>query len=197
MLAGAAATAAVLGLPVAPAFADNFGKLEISPGTAQPGGTVTVNTTACGADGHATADASAVGGPASFELKPGTHKEVVVGQFDVPRSAKPGTYGIGAKCSNGKEATGDLIVKATGGGKTSGGNTSGGKEAGTGGKESPMPRTSHSSSPMPPRGGMKTGLGGTNDDSGTVEIVAGAAVLGAVAVAGTWFLRRRGGSDRV
>lgn len=178
VLAGAALTIAALGTAAAPALAaDHFGKLEVTPGTVQPGATVTVNTTVCGSDGKGTGDASAVGGPASFELKPGTNKETVVGQFMVPKSAKPGTYGIGAKCANGKEATGDVVVKAGAGMKSS-------------------PSAAPSMSPMTPKGGMKTGVGGTSDDSGTAEVIAGAAVLGTSAVVGVWFLRRRGGGDR-
>ncbi|GAA0471933.1 hypothetical protein ACFQ2B_12610 [Streptomyces stramineus] len=167
VLTGTALTIAALGLASAPAFAGDFGTLEVSPNPAQPGTQVTVNTKACGPGGSGTGDASAVGGPASFPLKPGTHKEVVVGQFTVPEKAKAGTYGIGVKCKNGKEATGDLVVTSRGG------------------------PTVH------PSGGMKTGVGSTSDNSGMVEIVAGAAVLATAAVGGTWFLRRRGGGDRV
>ncbi|WP_171166856.1 hypothetical protein [Streptomyces sp. I05A-00742] len=173
VLAGAVLTIAVAGLPIAPAFAGDFDKLEIEPGTASPGATVTVSTLACGKHGVGTGDASAVGGPSAFELKPGTHKELVVGQFTVPEAAKAGTYGIGVKCKNGKEATGDLVV-STG---------------------SPAP-TKPGKPAEPPKGGMKTGAGGTSEGSGTPEIIAGAAVLGAAAIGGTWFLRRRAGNDR-
>ncbi|MCA6093858.1 hypothetical protein LE181_17040 [Streptomyces sp. SCA3-4] len=183
VLTGAVLAIAALGLPYAPALADSFGKLELSPSSVRPGATVTVNTTACGADGHGTGDASAVGGPASFELKPGTHKEDVVGQFTVPESAKPGTYGIGAKCDNGKEATGDLVVTA--------GRGSSSPSAMPSTARSAMPSAVPSTPASPPMGGMKTGAGGTSDGSGTVEIVAGAAVLATAAVAGAWFLRRR------
>ncbi|MGK5639303.1 hypothetical protein ACSNOK_13490 [Streptomyces sp. URMC 126] len=175
VLAGAVLTIAVAGLPCVPAFAGDFDKLEIEPGTASPGATVTVSTLACGKHGVGSGDASAVGGPSAFELKPGTHKELVVGQFTVPEAAKAGTYGIGVKCKNGKEATGDLVV-------TTGSPTSGPTKPG-------KPAT-------PPKGGMQTGAGGTSEGSGTAEIIAGAAVLGAAAVGGTWFLRRRAGTDR-
>ncbi len=191
VLAGAALTIAAISLPAAPALADHFGKLEVSPGSVRPGATVTVNTSACGPSGRGTGDASAVGGPASFELKPGTHKESVVGQFQVPDSAKPGTYGIGAKCANGKEATGDLVVTAGSRGGGSGGGGGGGSSA----SPSAMPTMSSKPS-MAPKGGMKTGVGGTSEDSGTAEIVAGAAVLATAVVAGTWFLRRRGTGDQ-
>ncbi|UQI43206.1 hypothetical protein M1P56_01800 [Streptomyces sp. HU2014] len=173
VLTGTAMTIAALGLAGSPSLAATFGKLEVTPNPAQPGTMVTVNTTACGSNGSGTGDASAVGGPASFQLMPGTHKEVVVGQFTVPNTAKPGTYGIGVKCKNGKEATGDLVVTSGGGGGGGGATT------------------------KPPTGGVKTGVGSTSDDSGMTEIVAGAAVLATAAVGGTWFLRRRGGGNRV
>ncbi|MFF4408024.1 hypothetical protein ACWD4B_32560 [Streptomyces sp. NPDC002536] len=179
VLAGTAGTA--LAITALPAFAGDFGKLEVTPGTVQPGAEVTVNTTVCGPKGHGAGDASAVGGPASFDLKPGTHKEVVVGQFMVPKNAKPGTYGIGAKCANGKEATGDLVVSA--------GSASGSPSAAA----SPMPSMSAA---KPPQGGMKTGVGGTSEESGTADIVAGAALMAMAAAGGVWFLRRRGTGSR-
>ncbi|GAA0340244.1 hypothetical protein [Streptomyces blastmyceticus] len=179
VLTGAALTIVALGPTGAPALAGDFGKLEVSPSPAQPGTLVTVNTTACGSNGSGTGDASAVGGPASFALKPGTHKEDVVGQFSVPAKAKSGTYGIGVKCHNGKEATGDLMVGSGGGGGS-----------GSGASSSPGMSTTAT---KPPMGGVKTGVGSTSENSGLTEIMAGAAVLATAAVGGTWFLRRRGG----
>ncbi|GHF09821.1 MULTISPECIES: hypothetical protein [Streptomyces] len=183
VLAGTAGTA--LAITALPAFAGDFGKLEVTPGTVQPGAEVTVNTTACGSKGQGTGDASAVGGPASFDLKPGTHKEVVVGQFMVPKNAKPGTYGIGAKCANGKEATGDLVV-------TAGSSAPSGSPSAA---ASSMPMPSMSAA-KPPKGGMKTGVGGTSEESGTADIVAGAALMAMAAAGGVWFLRRRGTGSR-
>ncbi|MGW7454966.1 hypothetical protein [Streptomyces sp. NPDC054787] len=87
----------------------DFAPLEVWPKSAAPGATVTVNTGACGKGSHADGDATTVGG-GRFKLVPGTHKEAVVGQFQVSPSARPGTYGIGATCANGKFATGDLVV---------------------------------------------------------------------------------------
>ncbi|KOU28384.1 hypothetical protein ADK53_34670 [Streptomyces sp. WM6373] len=91
----------------------DFATLEVWPKSAAPGATVTVNTTACGPGSHADGDATTVGG-GRFKLVPGTHKEVVVGQFQVARGTRPGTYGIGATCANGKFATGDLVVTERG-----------------------------------------------------------------------------------
>ncbi|KNB50209.1 hypothetical protein [Streptomyces caatingaensis] len=180
VLAGAVLTIAVAGLPCAPAFAGDFEKLEIEPGAASAGATVTVSTPACGKQGVGTGDASAVGGPSAFELKPGAHKELVVGQFRIPDVAKAGTYGIGVKCKNGKEATGDVVVGT------------GGRD---GGGASPAPMKP-GKAVSPPKGPVKTGAGGTSEGSGTSEIVAGAAVLAVAAVGGTLFLRRRSGGGR-
>ncbi|WP_405493143.1 hypothetical protein [Streptomyces sp. NBC_00096] len=105
-VAGAVAAA---DLGTASFAAGDFAPLEVWPKSATPGTTVTVNTSACGSGSHAEGDASTVGG-GRFKLTPGTHKEVVVGQFQVSRTAHPGTYGIGATCANGKFATGDLVV---------------------------------------------------------------------------------------
>ncbi|MFG2297000.1 hypothetical protein [Streptomyces sp. NPDC048603] len=120
LLTATALTAAAFTGPVAgavagavthsgPFAAGDFAVLEVWPKSAAPGTTVTVNTTACGPDGHADGDATTVGG-GRFRLVPGTHKEVVVGQFQVARDTAPGTYEIGATCADGKFATGDLVV---------------------------------------------------------------------------------------
>ncbi|MEV7724096.1 hypothetical protein ACIRP0_15260 [Streptomyces sp. NPDC101733] len=109
-VAGAVA-AAELGM--AGFAAGDFSVLEVWPKAAAPGTTVTVNTTACGPGSRAEGDASTVGG-GRFKLVPGTHKEVVAGQFQVSRDLRPGTYGIGATCANGKFATGDLVVAERG-----------------------------------------------------------------------------------
>ncbi|MEV5507853.1 hypothetical protein [Streptomyces orinoci] len=183
VLTGAGLAIAAFGLAGGPAFAGDFDKLEISPSGVQPGATVTVSTLACGKKGMGNGDASAVGGPASFDLKASTHEELVTGQFKVPDTAKNGTYGIGVRCKNGKEATGDLMVN----------NGSSPAPSGSPAKEMPA----GPGKAMPPKGGMKTGVGGTSDDSGTAEIVAGAAVLATAAVGGTFVLRRRMGSGRL
>lgn len=91
----------------------NAGKveaLEVYPTAAPPGTTITVNTTACGPGGHGVGDAHSLGA-GKFNLVPGTHKEVVVGQFTIPRHTKPGVHGISVRCANGKRAAGDLVVR--------------------------------------------------------------------------------------
>ncbi|MEU1374526.1 hypothetical protein ABZ442_12745 [Streptomyces triculaminicus] len=204
VLTGAALAITAPVLSSGPAHADDaFGQLEVSPSSVRPGATVTVNTSDCGPKGHGTGDASAVGGPASFDLTPGSHKEVVVGRFKVPDSAKPGTYGIGVKCDDGKEATGDLMVTEGAGGSRSAPASSAPASAPASAAPASqpagpsMPATMPATPASPPMGGMRTGVGGTSESSGTAEIVAGAAVLATAAVAGTWFLRRRGGGSRV
>ncbi|MEU2229812.1 MULTISPECIES: hypothetical protein [Streptomyces] len=88
----------------------NHESLEINPSSVSPGETVTVNTLACGKHGHGVGDANSLGA-GEFQLKPSTHKEVVVGQFEVPEHVKAGSYWISVACDNGKTARGDLWVK--------------------------------------------------------------------------------------
>ncbi|WP_052488665.1 hypothetical protein, partial [Streptomyces sp. 150FB] len=121
LLTGTALAAATLGLSLGTtvasttsAFAGDFGTLEISPSSAAPGETVTVNTTACGGEGG-VGDASEVGA-GEFDMEPAAHKEVAVGKFTVPPGAKPRAYLIAVECDNGKQAQGRLQVKAGSGG---------------------------------------------------------------------------------
>ena len=113
--AAAALAAAALGLSAAAPFAygDEAAPLEITPARAAPGATVTVNTTACGSDTAATGDASALNA-SEFALAPATLEEVLAGSFRVPGSIEPGPYRIGVTCENGKQATGEIEVKAAG-----------------------------------------------------------------------------------
>ncbi|WP_234320866.1 hypothetical protein [Streptomyces katrae] len=167
MLTAAAFTGPVAGVVAAAelgtaGFAPgDFAKLEVWPKSAAPGASVTVNTTACGPGSHADGDATTVGG-GRFKLVPGTHKEVVIGQFQIARGTRPGTYNIGATCADGKFATGDLVVTERG-----------------------------------PQGHVRTGVGGgTTSTVDPTKITAGAAVLAAAAVGGTWLLRRRASGTR-
>ncbi|MFD9330939.1 hypothetical protein [Streptomyces sp. NPDC060065] len=112
LVTGTALAVAAAGLAAAPAYGGDAGSLEVYPSTVVPGGDVTVNTSACGADGTAAGDASAVGA-GSFTLAPSAHEQDVIGQFRVPPSAQPGTYEIVAKCAGGRQVTGDLMVTLT------------------------------------------------------------------------------------
>lgn len=111
--AAAALAAAALGLSAAApsAYGDEPAPLRITPASAAPGATVTVDTTACGSDTGATGDASALDAP-RFPLAPATLEEVLAGSFRVPGSIEPGPYSIGVECANGKEATGEIEVRA-------------------------------------------------------------------------------------
>lgn len=113
--AAAALAAAALGIgATAPsAYGDELGPLEITPASAAPGTTVTVNTTACGSDTGATGDASALDA-SEFALAPATLKEVLAGSFQVPGAIEPGPYSIDVACENGQRATGEIEVKAAG-----------------------------------------------------------------------------------
>lgn len=167
--AAAALTVAALGLTLATpsAYAGDLGRLEITPATAAPGSTVTVNTTACGPDGSGIGDANSLDA-GDFELSTGTHKEVVVGRFTVPHDTKPGTYGIGVSCDNGKEAGGDLEVIG-------------------GSRPTPDPlKPDHNR----PAGHVRTGVGGSVGPD-TTQIAAGAGVIAAAAVGGVLLMRRR------
>ncbi|MGP9020960.1 hypothetical protein ACT1U9_21505 [Streptomyces sp. BR1] len=181
LLTGSALAAALLGLGGAPAYANNDfgGGVEVFPATASPGTTVTVNTTACGRDGHATGDARAVG-DGEFHLSVSTHKEVLAGQFMVPHHAKPGTFEISVTCDNGKSARGDLTI-AHGGESDRGGERFDHSEHGE--------HAEHSE----PKGHVKSGVGGSVISNRT-EIAAGAAVLAVAAVTGGLLLRRRAGA---
>ncbi|MFE7772731.1 hypothetical protein ACFU5O_02290 [Streptomyces sp. NPDC057445] len=95
------------------AYAAEFEALQITPSSVSPGTTVTVTSTACGKGGHGTGDAQSIGA-GEFKASPDKGKSVVVGRFKVPKGAKPGNYGIAMLCDNGKEATGDLVVRSHG-----------------------------------------------------------------------------------
>ncbi|MFF2650485.1 hypothetical protein [Streptomyces sp. NPDC058045] len=89
---------------------DGAPRLDLVPSPAAPGGGVSAGTTACGSTG-AAGDASAVGA-GRFTLAPGAGAPEGggVGGFEVPPSAQPGTYRIVARCADGREVHGDLVV---------------------------------------------------------------------------------------
>lgn len=121
VLTGAALSVAALGLSTSAAFAGDFGKIEVTPNPVQAGKTVNLNSSDCGKNGSATVDASTLGaGKVTLSSKGQTHTENVQGSLRVPASTKPGDYGIGGKCSNGREITGTVRVTsgATPHGKT-------------------------------------------------------------------------------
>lgn len=133
--AAAALAAAAFGLCAAApsAYGEELGPLEITPASAAPGTTVTVNTKACGGDTGATGDASSLDA-SRFALAPATLKEVLAGSFRVPGNVEPGPYSIDVACENGKRATGEIKVKAAG---TTGRDDA--DPAGTAGRSTPDP----------------------------------------------------------
>ncbi|EGG49377.1 MULTISPECIES: hypothetical protein [Streptomyces] len=162
LLTGTALAVTAAGLAAAPAYGgEGAGRLEVYPSTVIPGDNVSVNTGACGADGAATGDASAVGA-GRFALAPSAHEHDAIGQFEVPPSAQPGTYEIVARCEeNGERVTGDLVVALTA-------------------------TRDHTV----PRGSVKTGVGG-GLGADPVRTAAGVAALAVAAAGGTWLLHRR------
>ncbi|MFI6872650.1 hypothetical protein ACIBL6_04340 [Streptomyces sp. NPDC050400] len=166
-LIAAAFAVAVAGFAAAPVAAAQGG-LEVYPATAAPGSTVSVDTTACGAQGTAAGDASAVGAGA-FTLAPEADSPDAAGRFAVPASAQPGTYEIVARCSGGTEVTGDLIVSLG--------------VAGAPGAQMP-------------KGHVKTGVGGALGPD-PVQTAAGVAALAVAAAGGTWLLHRRARGDGI
>ncbi|GHH33564.1 hypothetical protein [Streptomyces candidus] len=162
------------------AYAEDTGPamLEFNPPTVSPGTVVTVNTTACGPGTKGTGDASSLG-LGDFVMEPGTHKEVLVGQFTVPPGTAQGDYGVTVDCVDGiGAATGDLWVTG-----------------GTGPSTGPS-HTVHPTAPTAPTGHVRTGVGGGTSAPGTSQIAAGVALLAASAVGGTWLLRRRASGSR-
>ncbi|MFI6402780.1 hypothetical protein [Streptomyces sp. NPDC050548] len=166
LLTGTALAVAAAGLATAPAYGGETGRLEVFPSSAVPGGDVTVNTAACGDGGTAAGDASAVGA-GTFTLAPSTHEGDAIGQFKVPPSAQPGTYEIVAKCTDGREVSGDLMVTLA-----------------------------STRQQVQPRGSVKTGVGGALGPD-PVQTAAGVAALAVAAAGGTWLLHRRARGDGI
>jgi hypothetical protein len=166
LLTGIALAVAVAGLATAPAYGGETGSLEVFPSSAVPGGDVTVNTAACGDGGTAAGDASAVGA-GTFTLAPSTHEGDAIGQFKVPPSAQPGTYEIVAKCTDGRQVSGDLMVTLA-----------------------------SMRQQVQPRGSVKTGVGGALGPD-PVQTAAGVAALAVAAAGGTWLLHRRARGDGI
>ncbi|WP_328223017.1 hypothetical protein OG272_16365 [Streptomyces sp. NBC_00104] len=169
-LTATALAVAFAALATTPAYGgEGTGRLELSPTGVVPGDEVTVGTAACGADGTAAGDASAVGAGA-FSLAPDAGRQGLGGRFEVPPSAQPGTYEIVATCaSSGRRVTGDLVVSLTG---------------------------TRTAQPTYPRGSVKTGVGGALGPD-PVQTAAGVAALAVAAAGGTWLLHRRARGDGI
>ncbi|MEV1021133.1 hypothetical protein [Streptomyces sp. NPDC050264] len=90
------------------------GALELVPADARPGTTVTANTAACGKDRRATGDANSLGA-GDFPLETSTQQGDVVGRFEVPSGARPGTFPISVSCESGAVVRQTLTVSGAGG----------------------------------------------------------------------------------
>ncbi|MFI7011825.1 hypothetical protein [Streptomyces sp. NPDC050145] len=95
------------------------GALELSPADARPGATVTANTSACRKDRRATGDANSLGA-GDFPLQTTTQRGDLVGQFQVPSGARPGTYPVSVTCESGSVVRQTLTVSGSGGGQMHG-----------------------------------------------------------------------------
>ncbi|MFE7931264.1 sortase [Streptomyces sp. NPDC057456] len=83
-----------LQIPVAAAAGDS--SLDIRPHLTSHGSTVTVSTTACGADvTYGKGESEAAG---AFHLFEGESKGVLTGEFTVPEGSSPGTDTVTVKC---------------------------------------------------------------------------------------------------
>ncbi|MET9409188.1 sortase [Streptomyces sp. NPDC002935] len=70
-------------------------ELRINPGNASPGSTVTVTTTACGAETYGKGESEAGG---KFHLFAGDRKGELTGEFQVPVDGSLGTDTVTVKC---------------------------------------------------------------------------------------------------
>ncbi|WP_328940615.1 sortase [Streptomyces sp. NBC_00250] len=77
------------------AVAAPAGEVQVNPGKAAPGTTVTVSTTACGKETYGKGESEAGG---KFHLLPGDRKGVLVGEFTLPLDAVSGTDTVTLKC---------------------------------------------------------------------------------------------------
>jgi hypothetical protein len=172
LLTGAALALGGAGLAAGIAYGVHGEVLELVPSTAVPGDEVTAKAGACRDGKSAAGDASAVGAGA-FTLAPALGGGDVAGRFRVPESAQPGTYEIVTRCPAGeRQVSGDLVVALT---------------------PSPTPQPAHSAG-GPPRGSVKTGVGGAFGTD-PVQTAAGLAALAVAAAGGTWLLHRRARGD--
>ncbi|MFJ5677231.1 hypothetical protein [Streptomyces sp. NPDC093097] len=210
LLTGAALSAAALGLAATAAYAGDFGTIEVSPGTATAGSTISLSTTGCGASRSASVDTTALGG-GMVAFAPGTAKGALEGKVAVKSGTKPGSYGIGGHCADGTQLAGTVRVGAGDApadpSMSPGGKSSERGHPGMGPSASPMAPMEksgpgmkgkeHAAPTMPPKGKMKTGEGSTSEDGlSTTEIAAGAGVVLAAAAGGVWLVRRRGAGGR-
>ncbi|MFH9419601.1 hypothetical protein [Streptomyces sp. NPDC017529] len=167
VIAASGLTVAALGLSAGAAFAKPVA--SASPHLVGPGGSVTITVTCDPCKGRSIAATSQ--GFASGTI----HLKRVAGQHPGARSTFRGTARVASQVSGGPHHVGRYA---------------------TWGVDGKCPdgkawHTSFKTDAKLPHGKVRTGAGGTSEDSNTTEIVAGAAVLATAAIGGTYFLRRR------
>ncbi|WP_435191177.1 sortase [Streptomyces sp. bgisy126] len=106
------------------------GDVRVTPGTASPGDTVTVSTTACGKETYGKGESVAGG---KFHLLPGDRKGVLTGEFRLPKDASSGTDTVTLKCPPRKKLTATYRVSGRPNGAVDAGfGGAAGEEAGSG-----------------------------------------------------------------
>ncbi|ARF54748.1 hypothetical protein [Streptomyces gilvosporeus] len=181
LVTGAALSAAVFGLAAPAVSAGDFGEVEATPQPARAGARVSLATRDCGRSRSATIDASALGG-GTLTLRPAGDGGALVGELSLRPDTRPGNYGIGGSCADGKDLTGMVSAARGGGGEQPGPAGAGPDESAEHAATRPGPK---------PRGGMRTGAGTPAERPGTTEVLLGTALMLAAAGGGTWVLRRR------
>ncbi|MFG2141967.1 hypothetical protein [Streptomyces sp. NPDC048650] len=179
LFTGAAFGAAALVLAAPAARAGDFGEVESSPHPARAGSSVSLATRDCGHSRSARVDAGALGG-GIITLRPGVLAGALVGEVRVRPDTRPGNYGIGGRCADGRDITGTV-------------------SAGDADDSIPGPSAGRA---LMPRGGVRAGAGAhadagaTGEGADTTEILVGTGLILAAGAGGTWVLRRRHAGGR-
>ncbi|MFF3323527.1 sortase [Streptomyces sp. NPDC002889] len=106
--AGIGLVLGALALSVPAAVAADDAGIDISPGNASPGSTVTVTTTACGEGETYGKGTSEVGG--AFHLFKGDGEGELTGRFRVPEGTRPGSDTVTVKCPPRVKVTDDYEI---------------------------------------------------------------------------------------
>ncbi|MFE0628418.1 sortase [Streptomyces sp. NPDC058864] len=96
VLGGVAMAAAVIGLTVPTASANDISDAWVTPYYAVPGMRLTVTTTACGRDANYSKGQSEAGG--QVNLLPLGRSGLLAGTFRVPKHTRPGWYTVTLRC---------------------------------------------------------------------------------------------------
>ncbi|MEU1616710.1 hypothetical protein ACFZAU_28990 [Streptomyces sp. NPDC008238] len=96
VLGGVAMAAAVIGLTIPNASANDISDAWVTPYYAVPGMRLTVTTTACGRDANYSKGQSEAGG--QINLLPLGRSGLLAGTFRVPKHTRPGWYTVTLRC---------------------------------------------------------------------------------------------------